>query len=106
MHAAQGRGHARGEADERETSGSKLCAGEEIMSVMIPEYRVRMILKEACEKAGSQHQWALKNKLSPAYVSEVIRGTRAPGDSILKVLNLKKVVMYHYDGQITGRTSS
>ena len=64
------------------------------MPAMIPEYRVREILKQACDKVGSQHHWSLEHQLSPSYVSDVIRGTRAPCDSILKSLGLKKVVMY------------
>jgi len=61
---------------------------------MISEELVRVMLKMACNEAGSQYQWATKYKISPAYVSDVIRGNRSIGKSILKALRLRKIVAY------------
>ena len=38
--------------------------------------------------------WAARHSISPAYVSDVLRKKRNPGPSILKALNLVKVVAY------------
>jgi len=56
--------------------------------------QLRCVLAEACEQAGSQYQWATRSKLSPAYVSDVLRGKRDPGEGLLKALGLRKVVSY------------
>lgn len=58
------------------------------------------MLAKRVTQAGSQQKFATNNGLSPAYVSEVLRGTRDPGESILKALKLKKVVFYE---EITNR---
>lgn len=57
---------------------------------------VMRMLFDSCLEAGSQKLWAQKHELSAPYVSEVLRGTREPGDSILKALGLIKVVTYEY----------
>lgn len=55
---------------------------------------VLKLLAEACATAGSQAKWAKAHKLSQAYVNDVARGRREPGDAILQVLGLEKVVTY------------
>lgn len=52
-------------------------------------------LTKACEIAGSQREWAKTHNLSPAYVSDVLKGKRGPGQSILDALGLVKRVEYH-----------
>jgi hypothetical protein len=37
------------------------------------------LLREECEKAGSQRRWARLRGISPAYVSDVLFGRRSPG---------------------------
>ena len=58
------------------------------------ERQVKKRLRQACEELGSQYQWATKFKLSPAYVSDVVRGSRQPGEAILKALSLERVITY------------
>jgi transcriptional regulator with XRE-family HTH domain len=41
------------------------------------------LLRRACAKAGSQRAWARQHGVSVAYVSDVLRGRRDPGKSIL-----------------------
>lgn len=57
---------------------------------------VLRMLFDRCLREGSQKLWAERHKISPAYVSDVLRGKRDPGESILKALQLKKVVTYDY----------
>lgn len=58
------------------------------------ELEVRRLLRKACEYAGSQNEWAELYGISAAYVSDVIRGRRNPGEAILNALGLVKVVSY------------
>jgi len=60
----------------------------------INDTQLLQILQSACEKAGSQWKWAMQHTLSPAYVSDVLNGRRAPGDSILRALGYEKEVNY------------
>lgn len=55
---------------------------------------VRNRLREACDKAGSQIAWARVHDLNISYVSEVQRGTRAPGSKVLAALGLVRVIDY------------
>jgi hypothetical protein len=41
------------------------------------------MLRRSCAKAGSQRAWARAHGVSVAYVSDVLRGRRDPGKSIL-----------------------
>lgn len=61
---------------------------------MINNTQLLEILQSACDKAGSQWKWAMQHTLSPAYVSDVLNGRRAPGESILKALGYEKEVNY------------
>lgn len=61
---------------------------------MITDKELRKILKNACDKAGSQRKWALDNGLSPAYVNDMLQENRKLGKKILKVLRYKKVEVY------------
>ena len=55
---------------------------------------VRKLLRKACESAGSQQAWAEANKISPAYVSDVLVERREPGPAILDALGLKATTVY------------
>lgn len=48
------------------------------------------------ERVGpvGQTKWAKANRVSQAYVSEVVRGSRKPGPAILSALGLKRVELY------------
>lgn len=48
------------------------------------------------EVKGNQSAWAKANKISPAYVSDVIAGRREPGKKILSALGLERVVSYRF----------
>jgi hypothetical protein len=53
---------------------------------------VRKLLLASCKPTAAD--WARKNALSPAYVSDVLNGRRDPGSKILKALGLKCVKDY------------
>lgn len=57
-------------------------------------------LRIACDKAGSARGWAIQNKVSAPYVSDVLRGRREPGDAILGPLGLERVISYR---RVNGR---
>lgn len=44
--------------------------------------------------AGGQSAWAVSHGLSGAYVSDVCRGRRDPGDGVLRGLGLQRQVLY------------
>lgn len=52
------------------------------------------LLASACAKAGSQLAWADKHDLSPAYISDVLKGRRSPGRAIANALGLERVADY------------
>jgi len=51
-------------------------------------------LRAACAASGSQKAWAAQAGVSQAYVNDVIRGRREPGDSILGPLGIERVITY------------
>ena len=51
-------------------------------------------LRTACAAAGWQSAWAAAHGLSGAYVSDVCRGRRDPGDGVLRGLGLQRDVRY------------
>lgn len=51
-------------------------------------------LRRACRTAGGQAHWAKRHGISPAYVSDVLSGRRAPGPKILAPLGLIETVSY------------
>lgn len=51
-------------------------------------------LRDECNRAGSQKNWAQKAHVSTVYVSDVIHGRRAPGEAIYKALGYEKRVEY------------
>lgn len=57
---------------------------------MIPsvctEAEVRAALSSAIQRAGSLREWARRNDLSAAYVSDVMRHNRSIGEKIARAL--------------------
>jgi hypothetical protein len=51
-------------------------------------------LRAACMAAGGQSAWAASHGLSGAYVSDVCRGRRDPGDGVLRGLGLQREVRF------------
>lgn len=50
-------------------------------------------LRALCD-LNSQTKIARKFKVSPAYISDILKGRREPGESVLKPLGYKKKVFY------------
>lgn len=50
---------------------------------------VRKLLRAACDDAGNQATFAKKAGVSRAYVTDVLKGNRNPGPSILRALGLE-----------------
>lgn len=55
---------------------------------------VTLILRQHIETAGSQKAAARLLGVSETYISDVIRGRKEPGPSILDPLGLERVVTY------------
>ena len=51
-------------------------------------------LTDMAKESGSQTALAAKFGVSPSYLSEVLRGTRLPGDKILAALGLEKRIVF------------
>jgi hypothetical protein len=47
---------------------------------------VRALLRAACEEAGGLRAWARAHNVSVPYVSDVLRGNKAPGPGICNEL--------------------
>lgn len=58
----------------------------------VDEFRERVRL--ACVAAGSQRQFARAHGMSPAYLGEVLNGTRDPGPLIMGVMRVRKKIIY------------
>jgi hypothetical protein len=56
-------------------------------------------LRAACEKAGSQKQWAKDNDLSPSYVSDVLKYYRPITARLAGKLGYKPVKGWAKDGE-------
>lgn len=51
-------------------------------------------LRAATNAAGGQSAWAAKHGISAAYVCDVLKGKRLPGDKITKALGLEKALLW------------
>lgn len=61
---------------------------------MLTEQDIIDRLHVAIAKAGSQRAFAQQYKLSAAYVNDVVRRRREPGQKILDALGVDRVVTY------------
>ncbi|MFJ7437333.1 helix-turn-helix domain-containing protein [Methylorubrum thiocyanatum] len=52
---------------------------------------VRARLSTAIREAGSQKAFAARAGVSAAFLSDVIRGNRAPGERVLAAIDLRRV---------------
>lgn len=48
----------------------------------------------ACRAAGSQRAYARLHGISPVYLGEILNGTREPGPLLLRVMGLRRRVVY------------
>lgn len=55
---------------------------------------VRAELRDMLKEAGSQRALARKLGVSATHVGDLLNGDREPGDKVLPLLGLKKVVFY------------
>lgn len=78
-------------AEQKDLDGfSRICYDKS----MITEIQVQQMLRMEIALCGSAGKWALKKDVSSAYISDVLRGRRDPGDKILRALGLRKIVGY------------
>ena len=59
------------------------------------EKTVVSILRVLVKRHGSLRALAREIRISPAYLSDVLRGNRYPGPKIAKYLSLKRTVTWH-----------
>lgn len=55
---------------------------------------VLRLLRQSCDDAGSQTEWAHMKKISVAHVNNVLNGRRMPGNAVLTAMDLTRVMMY------------
>jgi len=63
-------------------------------------FEVLALVAYEIERAGSLRKYAKQIGVSPAYLSDAMRGRRNPGPSILRAFDLKCVITpgtYHYE---------
>lgn len=65
-----------------------------ILGLWMNAGEVRDLLRNACDKAGDQKTFSEKTGISQQYISDVLRGKREPGQAILDVLGLERIVSY------------
>jgi hypothetical protein len=56
-------------------------------------------LQKSVNATGGQAAWAAKHEISAAYVNDVLRSRRLPGDKIAKALGLEKALMWRTPSQ-------
>ena len=61
-------------------------------------------LKERTHAAGSQAALARELRITPAYLSQVLRGTREPGPKLLQALGLERVIRRVVEFKLRRRT--
>lgn len=61
-------------------------------------YRLRDYLRVVIrdDAKGVAKDWAEKNGLSPAYVSDFLNGKREPGKAMCKALGVRRVTTYEF----------
>lgn len=52
------------------------------------------LIRAAVKDAGSQRALARKWDVSPSYVTDLLRGLRDPGPTILDAMGLERIIMY------------
>lgn len=58
------------------------------------EAQVKQLMAIKIIQAGSQQEFAKQCDISPAYLSDILMGRRKIAKNILKMLGLKRVVVY------------
>jgi len=60
----------------------------------ISQSEITEVLREHVLAAGSQTAFAKAHNLSRPYVTDLLAGNRFPGDKVLDILGLEKIVVY------------
>ncbi|GGD87305.1 hypothetical protein GCM10011390_02520 [Aureimonas endophytica] len=71
-------------------AGHKYALGR----VLFTDDDVRSFIRIECRRVGSRAAWCREVGLSPSYVGDVVSGRRAPGETMLTALGLRRVVGY------------
>lgn len=61
---------------------------------MLTDPELLEVLRDACDRAGSQQAWAFRHGISESYVCDVLRGRRVPGAKVLTALGYRRAVSY------------
>jgi hypothetical protein len=64
------------------------------MKKQLTQAEVVALLRQRCQEAGSQKNFANTNDISAQYVTDVLNQRREPGEAILSALGLRKVISY------------
>lgn len=64
------------------------------MAARLSEADVLALLGRTCSEVGGVNAFARLHRLSPAYVSSVLSGTRTLGPKMLRSLGLRRVTFY------------
>lgn len=56
-------------------------------------------LRKSCSAAGGQKVWATKHEISAAYVNDVLKMRRLPGEKITKALGLEGALLWRTPAQ-------
>lgn len=51
-------------------------------------------LRKSCNAAGGQKAWAVKHEISTAYVNDVLKQRRLPGEKITRALGLEGALLW------------
>lgn len=52
------------------------------------------LIRRECDKAGSQSAWAAAHGITGAYLTDILRGRRAPAAKLLKAMGYERIVSY------------
>lgn len=66
---------------------------------LLTEDDVRAFLGAACRRAGTAVAFAQSLGFSAAYLSDVLRGRRAPGPGLLEAIGMERVTAYRRRGR-------
>lgn len=61
-------------------------------AITMPE--LRQALVQACERAGGQAAWSRQVGFSPAYVSELVNGSREPSEAVANALGFFRHITF------------
>lgn len=70
---------------------------------MITRDELTELIRAAARKAGSQRALARGWKVTPAYITDLLKGLRDPGPRILAAMGYERVVLYRKVNQPARR---